>query len=109
MEESKNENSCGCGTNENSSCCTPKSFNKRMWTTIIFVVVILFAGLLISYKMFCPMACKGDGACAKDSVASCCADKNMQKIQVQFLRVVQVKTKKIVQLHSSRIFLKNKK
>ncbi|NCO56199.1 MAG: hypothetical protein COS14_09670 [Bacteroidetes bacterium CG02_land_8_20_14_3_00_31_25] len=78
MEESKNENSCGCGTNENSSCCTPKSFNKRMWTTIIFVVVILFAGLLISYKMFCPMACKGDGACAKDSVASCCADKNMQ-------------------------------
>ncbi len=78
MEENKNEKNCGCESKENSSCCTPKSFKKRMWTTIIFVVIILFAGLLISYKMFCPMAHRGDGACAKDSVAACCAGKNMK-------------------------------
>ena len=66
---------CGCG----DECCTPKGKKGNMWTKIIFGVIIIAAGTIITVKLAAqqktPSSCcpqPQQNTLPEKSVSSCC-------------------------------------
>lgn len=46
----KNQADCGCGSND-SNCCGPKKGKGKLWTKIVFIVVVLAAAAIVTIKL----------------------------------------------------------
>jgi len=57
---------CGCGEN----CCTPKK--SRLWTRVIFIIIILAAGTIIALKLVGNHDKEADDCCEATENSNCC-------------------------------------
>jgi len=68
MENQSNSNqNCGCG---DGGCCTPKKGN--FWTRLIFIIIILAAGAIITVKLIGKEDAPPAKCCEKTESPSCC-------------------------------------
>jgi len=61
---------CGCS----DGCCTPKKKNS-LWSKIIFILIILAVGVIITVKL---VGKKDEKCCDKTENSTCCPQSNTE-------------------------------
>lgn len=69
MENKSNSNQdCGCS----DGCCTPQRKNS-LWKKIVFIVIILAAGAIVTMKLINKNDAPAANCCEKPGNSSCCS------------------------------------
>jgi len=67
---SKQDCSCSDG------CCTPQKKTSKLWSKIIFLIIVLAAGVIIMVKLIN----KPEKCCDKKENATCCPHSKTEKL-----------------------------
>jgi len=59
---------CGCG----EGCCTPKKNKRSLWKRIIFLAIILLAGVIVTVKLVGARNASTEKCCDTAKSSSCC-------------------------------------
>ena len=70
--ESQNQD-CGC----TDGCCTPQKKNS-IWSKILFLVIVLAAGTIITVKLVANQTASSEKCCEKPTSATCCPSTGAQ-------------------------------
>ena len=65
---------CGCS----DGCCTPKKKNS-LWSKIIFLIIILAAGVIITVKLVGKQDTPLEKCCDKTENSTCCSQSKIDE------------------------------